>query len=94
MLESTTFCLKHHPTNLASRAARIMNELVNLSTVPTEYHKFANIFSKDKVENPGPTLFIQPTNQIRRWRKTTYQNDLLTFNYLTKSSQGIHQQKP
>ena len=25
-----------------------MNELVNLSTVPTKYYKFANIFSKTK----------------------------------------------
>jgi len=51
MLESTTFHLALLPINLARRTARILNDLVNLSTVPTEYHKFANIFSKVKAKN-------------------------------------------
>ena len=50
MPESTTFCLIHYSTDLTSRAVRIINKPVNLSTILTEYHNFADIFSKDKVK--------------------------------------------
>lgn len=50
MLGSTTFHLTLHPVNLTRRAARVMSKLVNLSTVPTKYHNFADIFSKAKAE--------------------------------------------
>ena len=50
MSRSTTFCLTFYLTNLAKRVARIINNLVNLSAIPTEYHKFADVFSKAKVE--------------------------------------------
>jgi len=50
MSESTTFYLVLYSTNLNRRAARIMNDLVNLSAISTEYHKFVNIFSKVKAE--------------------------------------------
>ena len=46
----TTFYLTLYLTNLAGRVARIMNSPVNLSTVPTEYHEFTDIFSKAKAE--------------------------------------------
>jgi len=50
MSESTTFYLILHPTNLIRRAVRIINNPVDLSAVPTECYKFADIFSKAKVE--------------------------------------------
>ena len=50
MLGLTTFCLVLYPTDLVKRVARIMNKQVNLSTVPTEYYKFADVFNKAKAE--------------------------------------------
>jgi len=50
MLGSTTFHLTLHSINLTRRAARVMSKLVKLSTVPTKYHKFADIISKTKAE--------------------------------------------
>jgi len=50
MSGSTTFYLALYSTNLIRRAARIMNDLVNLSAISTKYHKFVDIFSKVKVE--------------------------------------------
>jgi len=50
MSRSTTFCLIFYLTNLAKRAVRIINNLVDLSAIPTEYHKFTDVFSKAKVE--------------------------------------------
>ena len=46
----TTFHLALHLTDLAERAARITNELVNLSTVLPKYHEFTDIFSKTKAK--------------------------------------------
>ena len=37
-------------TDLTGKVARIMNEPVNLFTIPTKYYKFADIFSKAKRE--------------------------------------------
>ena len=50
MSESTTFYLILYSTNFTRRAARIMNDLVNLSAISTEYHKFVDIFNKVKAE--------------------------------------------
>ena len=47
MTESTTFHLVLYLTNLSKRT---MNNTVNLSTVPTEYHKFADVFNKTKAK--------------------------------------------
>jgi len=47
MIESTTFHLVLYFTDLSKRT---MNNTVNLSTVPAEYHKFADIFSKTKAK--------------------------------------------
>ena len=47
---STSFCLTFYFTSLAERTARIINNPVDLSTIPTEYHKFADVFSKAKAE--------------------------------------------
>jgi len=49
MLESITFYLTLCSADLAGKTVRIMYDLVNLSTVSTEY-KFADIFSKVKAE--------------------------------------------
>jgi len=40
----------HSGVNCTWQAARIMNDLVNLSTVPIKYHKFADIFGKARAE--------------------------------------------
>ena len=50
MSESTTFCLVLCPTDFTERIARIINNPVNLSAIPTKYYKFANVFSKVKAE--------------------------------------------
>ena len=50
MSESTTFCLVLCPTDFTERTARIMNNLINLSAIPTKYYKFANVFSKIKAK--------------------------------------------
>ena len=54
MSESTTFHLTLCSTNLTRRTVRIINKPVNLSTVLTEYYKFANVFSKTKAETLAP----------------------------------------
>lgn len=46
----TTFYLILHSINLAGKAAKITNNPVNLSTIPSEYHKFVDIFSKAKAK--------------------------------------------
>jgi len=50
MSGSTTFYLALYSTNLIRRVVRIINDLVDLSTVSTEYYKFVDIFNKVKVE--------------------------------------------
>lgn len=47
MTGSTTFHLALYLTNLSKRT---MNDTVNLSTVPTKYYKFADVFSKTKAK--------------------------------------------
>ena len=54
MSESTTFYLVLQCTNFARRLANITNNLIDLSTVPTKYYEFTNIFSKIKVEILAP----------------------------------------
>jgi len=46
----TTFYLILHSINLAGEVAKITNNPVNLSTIPSEYHKFVDIFSKAKAK--------------------------------------------
>ena len=43
-----------YPTDLTRKATRITNEPVNLSTVLTKYHEFADILSKTKAETLVP----------------------------------------
>jgi len=50
MSGSTTFYLTLHSTNLIRKVVKITNNPVDLSTVPTEYYKFADIFSKAKAK--------------------------------------------
>ena len=50
MIDFTTFHLILCFTNLARKVIRITSNPVNLSIVPSKYHKFADIFSKVKVE--------------------------------------------
>ena len=50
MSGSTTFYLALYSTNLIRRVVRIINDLVDLSTISTEYYKFVDIFNKVKVE--------------------------------------------
>ena len=49
-MSSTTFYLTLHFTNPTKKAARITSDLVDLSTIISEYHKFINVFSKAKAE--------------------------------------------
>ena len=53
----TTFYLTLCPIDLARKVARITNNPVDLSTVPTKYYKFTDIFSKAKAENLAPHCF-------------------------------------
>jgi len=46
----TTFYLALQFTNFARRLAKIINNLIDLSTIPTKYYEFTNIFSKVKVK--------------------------------------------
>jgi len=50
MIGSTTFCFTLCSTNLTRRAVRITSNSVDLSAVPLNYHKFADIFSKAKAK--------------------------------------------
>jgi len=50
MSGSTTFHLVPQFTNFVRRLAKITNNIIDLSTVPTKYHEFTDIFSKVKVE--------------------------------------------
>ena len=50
MIGSTAFYLILHSTNFTRRVVRITSDLVNLSTILSEYHEFADIFSKAKAE--------------------------------------------
>ena len=46
----TTFYLALQFTNFARRLAKIINNLIDLSTIPTKYYEFTNIFNKVKVK--------------------------------------------
>ena len=50
MSESATFCLILYPTDFTEKIARIINNPVNPSAIPTKYYEFANVFSKVKAE--------------------------------------------
>jgi len=50
MIDSTTFYLALHFTNLTGRAVRITSDSVNLSTVLSKYYEFIDVFNKAKVE--------------------------------------------
>ena len=50
MSGSTTFHLVPQFTNFARRLAKITNNLIDLSIVPTKYHELTDIFSKVKVK--------------------------------------------
>lgn len=57
MMDSITFYLILCPINLARKAARITNDLVDLSAIPTKYHEFIDVFSKAKIETLAPYFF-------------------------------------
>jgi len=45
---STTFFLQFHPT--VQVKSTTISEKINLSSVPKEYHKYANVLSKSRAE--------------------------------------------
>jgi len=49
-MSSTIFYFTLYFTNLTKKAVRITSDLVNLSTIISEYHKFIDVFSKAKAE--------------------------------------------
>jgi len=50
MTGSITFYLTLHSTNFTRKVVKITSDLVNLSAVLSEYHEYADIFSKAKAE--------------------------------------------
>jgi len=49
---STTFSLQFHSTMQAKSTT--ISEKIDLSSIPEEYHEYANVFSKSKVETLAP----------------------------------------
>jgi len=56
-MDSITFYLILCPIDLARKAARITNDLVDLSAVLTKYYEFIDVFSKAKAEILAPYYF-------------------------------------
>lgn len=72
----TTFYLIPQFTNFARRLVKITNNLIDLSTIPTKYHEFTDVFSKAKVEILFPhylyNLQIKLENGEKLLVKTMY----------------------
>jgi len=61
---SKTFSLQFHSTIQAKSTT--ISEKIDLSAIPEEYHKYADVFSKSKAETLAPTII---TTSKSIWKK-------------------------
>ena len=78
---------------VTGRTGQVRDDLPDLSRVPTNYHQYAEVFSKEMSKQLPPHCLYDLSIQLESEKTLSPRADLLIISTGTPNVEGVHQQK-